>query len=83
MSRTVFVGNLPLDIRQREVEDLFGKYGRLEDIDLKLPSRPPGFAFIEFSDARDASDAVKGRDGYDLGGVRLRVRAFSRHVGTC
>ena len=73
MSRTVFVGNLPLDIRHREVEDLFGKYGRIADIDLKLPSRPPGFAFVEFSDARDAADSVRGRDGYDFGGVRLRV----------
>lgn len=27
MSRVVFCGNLPLDTRQREVEDLFHKYG--------------------------------------------------------
>ena len=27
MSRVVFCGNLPLDTRQREVEDLFRKYG--------------------------------------------------------
>ncbi|KAK9785337.1 hypothetical protein WJX73_000672 [Symbiochloris irregularis] len=73
MSRTIFVGNLPLDVREREVEDLFAKYGRIEDIDLKLPSRPPGFAFVEFSHSADASDAVRGRDGHDFDGVRLRV----------
>ena len=27
MSRVIFCGNLPLDTRQREVEDLFRKYG--------------------------------------------------------
>ena len=35
MSRTVFVGNLPLDTRERELEDLFYKYGRITDLDLK------------------------------------------------
>ena len=73
MSKTVFCGNLPLDIRHREVEDLFHKYGRVVDVDLKLPSRPPGFAFVEFADSRDASDAVRGRDGYDFAGAKLRV----------
>ena len=83
MSRTVFVGNLPLDIRNREVEDLFGKYGRIADIDLKLPTRPPGFAFIEFEDARDAQDSVKGRDGYDFAGARLRVGCSHAKISSC
>ena len=74
MSRTtVYVGNLPNDTKEREVEELFDKYGRIRDIDLKLPGRPPAFAFVEFDDARDAADAVKYRDGYDFGGCRLRV----------
>mmetsp|Transcript_13620 Transcript_13620/g.32240 ORF Transcript_13620/g.32240 Transcript_13620/m.32240 type:complete len:192 (-) Transcript_13620:1305-1880(-) len=73
MSRRVFVGNLPQDIRERELEDLFYKFGRILEIDLKLPPRPPGFAFIEFEDPRDASAAVQGRDGYDFYGTRLRV----------
>jgi arginine/serine-rich splicing factor 1/9 len=55
------------------VEDLFSKYGRIVEIDLKLPPRPPGFAFVEFEHTRDAQDAVDGRDGYDFYGSRLRV----------
>jgi len=31
------------------------------------------FAFIEFSDERDAQEAIKGRDGYNFNGYRLRV----------
>ena len=61
MSR-IFVGNLPMDIREREVEDLFYKYGRIRDIDLKTPSRPPAYAFVSFDDSRDADDAIRGRD---------------------
>nr|XP_019706250.1 serine/arginine-rich-splicing factor SR34 isoform X1 [Elaeis guineensis] len=72
-SRTLYVGNLPGDIREREVEDLFYKYGPIVDIDLKIPPRPPGYAFVEFEDARDAEDAIRGRDGYNFDGHRLRV----------
>uniref|UniRef100_A0A0D6R1I1 RRM domain-containing protein n=1 Tax=Araucaria cunninghamii TaxID=56994 RepID=A0A0D6R1I1_ARACU len=72
-SRTLYVGNLPGDIREREVEDLFYKYGPIVDIDLKIPPRPPGYCFIEFEDARDAEDAIRGRDGYNFDGNRLRV----------
>ncbi len=75
MSRSciVYVGNLPLNVTRREIEDLFSKYGRVRNVDLKLPPRPPGFCFIEFDDPRDAQDAVTGRDGYDFDGSRLRV----------
>ncbi|KAG3116026.1 hypothetical protein PI125_g5009 [Phytophthora idaei] len=62
-----------MDIRTREVEDIFYKYGRIRDIDVKFPSRPPAFAFVDFEDARDAEDAIRGRDGYDYDGARLRV----------
>lgn len=72
-SRTLYVGNLPGDIREGEVEDLFHKYGPIVDIDLKVPPRPPGYCFIEFEDARDAEDAIHGRDGYNFDGHRLRV----------
>lgn len=74
-SSRVYVGNLPMDIRTREVEDIFYKYGRIRDIDIKFPSRPPAFAFVDFEDARDAEDAIHGRNGYDYDGLTLRVEA--------
>ncbi|GMG99745.1 hypothetical protein Nepgr_001585 [Nepenthes gracilis] len=77
IDRTIYVGNLPGDTREREVEDLFYKYGPIVEIDLKIPARPPGYAFVEFEDKRDAEDALRGRDGYDFDGHRLRVE-FAR-----
>lgn len=56
-SRTIYVGNLPSDIRESEIEDLFYKYGRIMDIELKVPPRPPCYCFVEFDNARDAEDA--------------------------
>lgn len=86
------------------LEKFTSQYGRIAHIDLKVPPRPPGYAFVEvcpelaklfvsffnflyscpfnkrvlqFEDARDAEDAIRGRDGYDFDGHRLRVSNFS------
>eukprot|EP01036_Dinobryon_divergens_P029450 gene29450-38546_t len=72
-SARVYVGNLPTDIKESEIDDLFYKYGRIREIDLKTPARPPAFAFITFEDYRDAEDAIRARDGYNYDGYRLRV----------
>ena len=68
----IYVGNLPPDIREKDVEDLFYKFGKITFIDLKNRKGPP-FAFVEFEDPRDAEDAVYARDGYDYDGYKLRV----------
>jgi len=47
----IYVGNLPPDIRTRDLEDLFYKYGKINFINLKDKNGPP-FAFIEFDDPR-------------------------------
>lgn len=70
--KRIFVGNLPPDVRQRDLEDLFYKFGKIAFIDLKTRRGPP-FAFVEFYDYRDAEDAVKCRDGKKFDGYRLRV----------
>ena len=53
------VENLPSDVRERELEDLFDKYGKIRDIDV----RRGGIAFVDFDDDRDAEDAVRRMDG--------------------
>mmetsp|Transcript_18113 Transcript_18113/g.47286 ORF Transcript_18113/g.47286 Transcript_18113/m.47286 type:complete len:203 (+) Transcript_18113:60-668(+) len=69
----IYVGNLPLDVRERELDDLFYKFGKIRLIDIKTPSRPPAYGFVEFDDPRDAEEAVRRRDNYDFGGYRIRV----------
>ncbi|KAF6041203.1 SRSF1 [Bugula neritina] len=74
----VYVGNLPDDVRSNDLEDIFYKYGRLRNVDIKHGGgRGPPFAFLEFEDIRDAEDAVKYRDGYNWDGCTLRVE-FAR-----
>uniref|UniRef100_A0A0N4ZUG0 Serine/arginine-rich splicing factor 1 n=1 Tax=Parastrongyloides trichosuri TaxID=131310 RepID=A0A0N4ZUG0_PARTI len=69
----IYVGNLPDDFRERDVEDLFYKYGRIRRIEVKARRGGPTFAFVEFDDSRDARDAIQGRDGIRVEGGRIRV----------
>lgn len=47
----IYVGNLPSDIRKRDLEDIFYKYGKVVDVDLHERRESP-FAFVEFEDPR-------------------------------
>ncbi|GAB9475491.1 hypothetical protein Gpo141_00012586 [Globisporangium polare] len=69
----VFVGNLPTAVVERDIESEFDKFGRVRSISVKFPQRPPPFAFIEYEDERDASDAVRSMHGREFHGSRLRV----------
>lgn len=53
----IYVGNLPPDIRTKDIEDLFYKFGKIAYIDLKNRRGPP-FAFVEFEDPRYVTTIV-------------------------
>ena len=57
----VYVGELPKDATEKELEHAFSYYGALKSI--WVAHNPPGFAFVEFEDPRDADDAVRALDG--------------------
>lgn len=57
----VYVGNLGNTEAKHELESAFSKYGPL--VNVWVARNPPGFAFVEFEDPRDAEDAVRALDG--------------------
>ncbi|PIA38821.1 hypothetical protein AQUCO_02700193v1 [Aquilegia coerulea] len=67
-STRLYVGHLSSRTRSRDLEDLFSRYGRVRDVDLKHD-----FAFIEFSDPRDADDARYSLNGRPIDGSRIVV----------
>ncbi|RWS21916.1 RNA-binding protein 1-like protein [Leptotrombidium deliense] len=67
----VYIGNLSDSCSKNEVETSFSKYGPLKNV--WVARNPPGFAFVEFEDPRDAEDAVRGLDGTRISGSRVRV----------
>ncbi|KAG7204898.1 hypothetical protein KM043_005294 [Ampulex compressa] len=54
----VYVGDLGSSATKQELEDAFSHYGPLRNV--WVARNPPGFAFVEFEDARDAEDARQG-----------------------
>lgn len=57
----VYVGDLGNSGTKHEIEDAFSYYGPLRNV--WVARNPPGFAFVEFEDSRDARDAVRALDG--------------------
>uniref|UniRef100_A0A0E0CN97 RRM domain-containing protein n=1 Tax=Oryza meridionalis TaxID=40149 RepID=A0A0E0CN97_9ORYZ len=58
----VYVGNLDPRVTAREIEDEFRVFGVLRSV--WVARKPPGFAFIDFDDRRDAEDAIRDLDAY-------------------
>lgn len=58
----VYVGDLGNNASKQELEDAFGYYGPLRNV--WVARNPPGFAFVEFEDPRDAEDAIRGLGEY-------------------
>ncbi|EEB15237.1 RNA-binding protein, putative [Pediculus humanus corporis] len=75
LSCKVYVGNLGSNASKHEIEAAFSKYGPLRNV--WVARNPPGFAFVEFEDPRDAEDSVRGLDGTRCCGTRIRVEMSS------
>ncbi|KAA0034326.1 serine/arginine-rich splicing factor RSZ21 isoform X1 [Cucumis melo var. makuwa] len=58
----VYIGNLDPRVTERDLEDEFRMFGVLRSV--WVARRPPGYAFIEFDDRRDALDAIQALDGH-------------------
>ncbi|XP_039849173.1 serine/arginine-rich splicing factor RSZ23 isoform X2 [Panicum virgatum] len=69
----VYVGNLDPRVTAREIEDEFRTFGVLRSV--WVARKPPGFAFIDFDDRRDAQDAIRELDGKNGWRVELSTKA--------
>ncbi|KAG6737643.1 hypothetical protein POTOM_059171 [Populus tomentosa] len=76
MSR-VYVGSLDPRVSERDLEDEFRMYGVLRSV--WVARRPPGYAFVEFDDRRDAIDAIRALDGKN--GWRVELSHNSKGGG--
>jgi len=65
---SLWIGRIAPDTRSRDLEEVFGKYGRIIRCDVKR-----GFAFVEFEDDRDGDDALRDLDGTEILGHRVVV----------
>lgn len=67
----VYIGNLVEGASKADIEGAFSKYGPLRNV--WVARNPPGFAFVEFEDGRDAEDACRHLDGTRIAGGRIKA----------
>jgi RNA recognition motif-containing protein len=76
MGRKLYVGNLPYSTSEAELEELFGRAGSVESVNVMrdmATGRARGFAFVEMATDEEAQRAIQELDQQELGGRRLTV----------
>ena len=76
----VYIGGLRDDANKYDLEDAFQKYGPVKNV--WVARKPPGFAFVEMEDTRDAEDAIRGLDGTRICGSRVKVEMSNGGKGS-
>ncbi|KTW29831.1 hypothetical protein T552_01035 [Pneumocystis carinii B80] len=75
-SKVVFVGNIPYDISEEQLKDIFRQIGPIHRFRLvfdKETNKPKGYGFCEYPDIATASAAVRNLNNHDINGRQLRV----------
>ncbi|VDN15965.1 unnamed protein product, partial [Dibothriocephalus latus] len=75
-TRTLFVGNLPPDIRETELRDMFERFGILEDVDIKRPlpnSNSNAYAFLKYVNLNMAHRAKLNMSGKTIGQFTCKI----------
>jgi cold-inducible RNA-binding protein len=76
MGRKLYVGNLPYETGETELQELFGRAGTVETVTVMrdmATGRARGFAFVEMQTDEDAQKAIKELNQVQLGSRTLTV----------
>ena len=76
MSTKLYVGNLPFETTESDLEALFAASGQISTINIvrdRATGQPRGFAFVEMSDTESAQRAITELDQRQVGGRSLTV----------
>jgi len=76
MSRKLYVGNLPYETGEAELQELFARAGEVEKVTVMrdmATGRARGFGFVEMSSDDEAQKAISELNEFQLGGRSLTV----------
>jgi RNA recognition motif-containing protein len=76
MSTKLYVGNLPYQTTESDLQTLFEGAGPVSTINIvrdKATGRPRGFAFVEMTDVEGAQRAISELNSQEYGGRSLTV----------
>src|SRR5205085_3641685 len=75
--KNLFVGNMSFHTTESELTELFKPFGQVTRVHLvtdRETGRARGFAFVEMPNDEEASKAIAGLDGKELGGRNLTFK---------
>ena len=76
MGRKLYVGNLPYETGETELQELFARAGSVESVNVvrdQATGRARGFAFVEMSTDDEAQAAIRELNSFQVGGRNLTV----------
>jgi cold-inducible RNA-binding protein len=76
MSRKLYVGNLPYETGEADLQALFARAGDVENVTIMRDAatgRARGFGFVEMGSDEAAQKAISELNEYQLGGRNLTV----------
>jgi RNA recognition motif-containing protein len=76
MGRKLYVGNLPYETGEAELQELFSRAGNVDSVKVMrdmATGRARGFAFVEMATDDEAEAAIRDLNNYQLGGRGLTV----------
>ena len=72
----IYVGQLPSNISESELRELFSEFGEIASVNLvmdRYSGRPKDFGFIEMPDNSEADKAIKALNKSKLKGQSIKV----------
>jgi cold-inducible RNA-binding protein len=72
----LYVGNFSFDMTERSLRDLFEPFGTVTEVKLitdRETGESRGFGFVTMGNVAEGNAAIKGLDGKDKGGRKLKV----------
>lgn len=76
MSQKLYVGNLPYEIGETELQELFARAGSVTSVSVmrdQATGRARGFAFVEMGSDEEAQTAIRELNATQVGGRSLTV----------
>ena len=76
MGNKLYVGNLPYQVRDSDLEQAFGQFGQVTSAKVMMEretGRSKGFGFVEMGSDAEAQAAITGMNGQPMGGRSIVV----------
>mmetsp|Transcript_22621 Transcript_22621/g.36297 ORF Transcript_22621/g.36297 Transcript_22621/m.36297 type:complete len:140 (+) Transcript_22621:85-504(+) len=78
VNRILYVKNLPFNIKDQELYDVFGRYGAIRQIRKGVTMDTRGTAFVIYEDIYEAKAALEALSGFNVKGRYLVVLYHQR-----